>query len=681
MSNNLEAGDPIDMNGTTKYLGGNMVANGDFDLGFTGWTTMDGNEPCAPYFQIVPIGGVDGGSYLQSYANGSVATPEQFIKTIFDVSTNTDYYYSGSFANGVTNGGVYLSGDGLTVATAARVFNNTSTDNTWSTNFKTFNTGDSTKVIFYFNMLKRKAQFDKQMLCRLFDTREEAIADGIEKARNKAAIFQQYNTKYNNLNTELAQLVASVTDNDAKALSAVMSHTANAQKAYATMAVIDSLVTVSNALVQLQLSGASILAEAVAKAGAATTAAEIIEARDTLSEAIDNYITSTLQSGVVYESKFNTTNKWTVKCGTYTGGDQRAKEDLGTKFWNAWWSGIDASAGSSQTMEIKQEITNLPHGFYSLSCKAMTEHYCTSDQHAYITSGDQTAVSPVLTADYYDLASRLNMPQADVWQKLTTTPVYVEEGGSVTIGFVGSKSGAVNNAWHEIGGKNGNTPATDVSDKREGWWGATDFQLYRAPGYRMNVTPGQFGAICLPYTIRPTEGMHFYAIAGITSDHQNLCLYEIEQVDQARPCIFKSDNATAVFSGYGNYFSFAKTHDFLQGTFKATTRPEGFYVVNNGQWERLSQVTNVEAYSACLKKDVVALMAEYDTWEDELMPIVGADIDFANEILLPNDQPTLDSRRSTLHDLSGRQVGSDSQLRSGLYIQVVNGKARKYIKR
>lgn len=683
VSNNLEAGDPIDMDGATKYLGGNMVVNGDFDLGFYGWTTMDGNEPCAPYFQVVPVGGVDGGSYLQSYANGSVVTPEQFIKTIFDVDSNADYYYSGSFSNGVSNGGIYLSGEGLTVETKARVFNNSSTDNTWSTNFKTFNTGDSTKVIFYFNMLKRKAQFDKQMLCKLFDTREEAIADGIAKARLKADAFQQFNKKYNFLNTELAQHVAGVTDNDAKALSAVMSHTALAQKAYATMPVVDSLVTVSNALAALQLSGATSLTEAVNKVAATTTAAEVIELRDQLSETINNYITSTLQSGVVLESKLATTNKWTVKCGTYTGGDQRTKTDLGTTFWNAWWSNIDASEGNGKTMEIKQEITNLPHGFYTLSCKAMTEHYCTSDQHAYITSGDQTAVSPVLTADYYDLAARLNMPKDNVWQKLTTTPVYVDEGGSVTIGFVGSKSGAVNNAWHEIGGKGGSNAASDSYDKREGWWCATDFQLYRAPGYKMNVTPGEFGTICLPYTIRPSEGMHYYAIAGITTDHQNLCLYEIDEVDQARPCIFKSDNATAVFSGYGNYFSFPKSHDFLQGTFKAVTRPEGYYIVSNGQWVRLDSTTGVEAYTACLKKDVVAEMAEYDSWEEyELMPISGADIDFANIILSPDaTSSSLNSKLNSLHDLSGRQVESDRQLRSGLYIQVVNGKARKYIKR
>ena len=677
VSTNLEAGDPIDANGATKYLGGNLVVNGDFDLGFTGWTDLSGNPIGKPWFQVVPIGSIDGGSYLQAYGNGSTNTPEQWIKTVFDVEKNTDYYFSGSFANGVKLGGIYVSNDELTIESANRVFFNSNTDNVWATNFKTFNTGEKNKVIFYLISLARKAQFDKLMLCKLFDNREDAIADAIGQAKKRAEAFKTYNTKLSYLNSELDQKIADASSNDARSLSSIIGYTSQALKAYNTSAVIDSLNTVATALASLNLNGVEALQQALAYAQTANTATGIIEAKDTLQEAIDTYLTFTAVSQAVPESKFATANKWITKCGTYTGGDQRLNKQDNITFWNAWWSGINASEGNAKTMEVKQEITNLPHGYYTLSCKAMTQHYCLSDQHAYLTAGNQTAVSPVLTADYYDLWDALNLPMSSVWQKLTTTPVYVEEGGTVTIGFVGSKAGAEDNAWHQIGGKGGNKPADDVSDKREGWWGATEFVLNRAPGYQKEVTPGEFGVICLPYALRPVEGMHYYAIGGITADHQSLCLYELDEVDSGKPVIFKSDNSTAIFSGRGNNRTVPRSDDFLLGSFTSATRPAGYYLLINGAWQRLSERTAQDAFGACLKANVVTQMPEYAEWtEGPLMPISGADIDFANAIELP-EQTTVVT--DGVYTIDGRRVAAGQQLSGGLYIKVTNGKARKII--
>jgi hypothetical protein len=75
------------------------------------------------------------------------------------------------------------------------------------------------------------------------------------------------------------------------------------------------------------------------------------------------------------------------------------------------------------------------------------------------------AVSPILSKGYFDL------PVPNVWDTLTTAPIYVEAGGSLTVGFVGSKQGAQTGKWHSFGN------ATATSDNREGWWCATDFVL------------------------------------------------------------------------------------------------------------------------------------------------------------------------------------------------------------
>ena len=116
-------------------------------------------------------------------------------------------------------------------------------------------------------------------------------------------------------------------------------------------------------------------------------------------------------------------------------------------------------------MEINQTVTNLPEGYYRLECKATTEHFCISDQHAYLKNGSTVAVSPILSKGYFDL------PVPNVWDTLTTAPIYVEAGGSLTVGFVGSKQGAQTGKWHSFGN------ATATSDNREGWWCATDFIL------------------------------------------------------------------------------------------------------------------------------------------------------------------------------------------------------------
>lgn len=116
-------------------------------------------------------------------------------------------------------------------------------------------------------------------------------------------------------------------------------------------------------------------------------------------------------------------------------------------------------------MEIRQTVTGLPEGYYELECKAATEHFCISDQHGYLKSGDQEAVTPVLSHDWFDL------PVPDVWETLTTTPVYVPANGSVTLGFKSSKDGANTGWWHPFGNASGS------KDNREGWWCATGFVL------------------------------------------------------------------------------------------------------------------------------------------------------------------------------------------------------------
>ena len=79
-----------------------MLLNGDFLLGTFDWTNGAGEPLSAPYFQVVPAGGVNNSPYLQCYGNNSNANHAQSINKLIALQKNTSYYVggAGSHCNG-----------------------------------------------------------------------------------------------------------------------------------------------------------------------------------------------------------------------------------------------------------------------------------------------------------------------------------------------------------------------------------------------------------------------------------------------------------------------------------------------------------------------------------------------------------------------------------------------------
>lgn len=654
-SDDLEPGDAVQVDGATKYLGGNILLNGDFDMADALWLNGQGEPIGAPYFQVVPVGGLDGGAYLQAYGNGTVNT-EQALKTVVDIKPQTDYYFSGAVCN---YGGVFaqlnLSADGVATTTTAGSLSN-ATEN-WLTQFATFNSGEYAKAIIAFRSLAGTAQFDKLMLCQLFDSQEEALADAAEKQQMKADAFQTFNTRYPELNDGLpATLKEAIT-------------------AYHNMPRLQQLIR-DAASMQSEcrlFDDEAVLSGALSGALSAKKPAEVNDAVELLANAIEGYLSSVRLNNVIKQPSFASSTGWTTKCGTYTGGDQRTNSRDGVTFWNAWWSGLSASEGQSKTMAVRQELTGLDHGLYYLECKATTEHYCLSDQHAYIDNGDERRESPQLTADYFDLPS---VSTADRWQTLTTLPVYVNDDDALTIGFEGSKQGAVDNAWHRLG------EPTSTGDKREGWWCATDFVLHFTPQYRLSVTPEQWGVTCLPYAVHPSPGLTFYEIAGITPDLQNLCLRQIEETVAGLAFIYRSSEAEATFLEYGDAVkSTTDAPGGLRGFFKTSARvPKDYYYLTDGRWEKVvGDRPAMTSYTGILRPQTDSRsqpLAVLDGWEGATMPIVGMT---AEEMAASVAAPFVSrDGKPTYFTLDGRRVQTD-QLKSGVYIKVIDGQAKKMI--
>ena len=185
-NNTVETGDAVTTaDGKTLYVGGNLLQNGDFDFGTEGWTSGTGAAIGQPYFQVVPVGGIDGGSYLQAYGNGNMDQVSS-LKKVVDIQPETDYYFRVASRNGGTYQKVSLTENGKTEAKNVLTLEDT-TD--WLYQSGIFNSGTYSQALIAFRWLGAKAQLDKMELRRLFATYEEAIADG-------APLEQAYQTAH-----------------------------------------------------------------------------------------------------------------------------------------------------------------------------------------------------------------------------------------------------------------------------------------------------------------------------------------------------------------------------------------------------------------------------------------------------------------------------------------------------
>src|SRR5574344_263465 len=165
------------------------------------------------------------------------------------------------------------------------------------------------------------------------------------------------------------------------------------------------------------------------------------------------------KSETVEADSVRASDGWVIG-STYTGGDQRTYFKQNHTIWNAWWSVSVADAGT-QNLDIHQNLADLPSGYYAISCLAITNVGCISDQHAYVASTAGTAVSPKMTIDGWPLED----PNENLgtWDSLATAKILVSDG-KLAVGFTSTKTNANDAAY--------------ASDNRDGWWCVTHFRLY-----------------------------------------------------------------------------------------------------------------------------------------------------------------------------------------------------------
>ena len=618
-SEDMEPGEAIETADGLRYVGGNLVMNGDFQMGLDGWTNGEGQPLSQPWFQVLP-NQLNDGNFLQCYANKGKDDAGS-IKTAFDVEPNTDYVIRVAMCNA----GSYIKVDLRQKGAADDENKATLTSNSyWSTQQAVFNSGNNNEALLAFRWLSQTGKLADIELRRLFTTEQEALADGDKLNQQRALMLQPYQT-------------------------------AREQQA------VDSLLTVARAVVGLDFEGREVLQAAIEAAD-----------RSQLEAALDGYLAMEEAATQPLSPSFaDGSDGWLTKVGTFTGGDQRTATQEGKTCWNAWWSGISATEKANHTMEIRQRIGGLPEGLYSMECKAATQHYCLSDQHGFIQveSAVNTSVVPLpaiaetpkLQRDYLDV------PGTDeAWQTLTTTPVYVSgaEGDTLVIGFTSSKTGAIDNAWHRYA-KN------EDSDLREGWWCATDFRLFYHPIFRLSIVPSQWGTICLPYAYRVPQGMKLYRIAGLLSGYQQLCLEEVTETEAGMPYICMSEQPEVVYYTFGESHTPRSYNNFRGFHVTVTQARPGHYVLKDGVWKRLTEREQIADYSAIIT--TASSMPVLDSWDGVTMPIEGADKELEALSIDRVDGSSTSTAPTRYYDLGGRAVNAGKG--------VVVGKGKKVVKR
>ena len=616
----LEYGDDVSVvNGTdvkTMYLGGNMLINGDFELGAADWTNGKGETITAPYFQIVPEAGINNSAFLQCYGNGSSNADAAAIRKVIDIEENTSYYVGAAGCNNNPDKQqISVSTSNTAPGTLARVKFPKVTE--WAKLATSFTTTTQKYLWITLFELGGKAQFDDFKVCKLFDTPEEALADALAWEKKRAEAFKAFNTKYNDLNEEIDGILAS-----------------NATANEIESAIISALKTI--------------------KTRTADAAYEAI--KSDAERAIPEGLEYVYNTTAIKDGDFGSTYSWTTKCGTYKNGDQRTATHDGKKCWNAWWS-LSATGNEAQTMEVKQTVTYnssdattlLSHGLYALECKALTEHLCETDQHAYLTNNEtnETLVSVNLPIGKLDLPCF-----KDKWTTLSTSYMYVNERGSITVGFTGSKKGAKDGLWMEYGKGSGK------SDNREGWWSATDFRLRFIPVYQTATDASGWATICLPYSFIIPDGVKLYQFAGISKDGTKICLEEVTAPKAGYPYVFHS-NTTATLSFYetGTAVSSAETNaNGLRGNFAmsaANRYPLNSFVLQNGVWNKVTERFAQASFAAFIYK--TTQLPVVDEWNGTTLPLSEAVETAIKSLPTPNAQ-----HPAPTYDLSGRRV-NDSQ--------------------
>ena len=653
VDDNISFGDPVEVEEKTMYLGGNQLVNGSFDLGTYDWTTGRNGKLTAPYFQVVPVGGYNGTSYLQCYGNSTSEKTDQSVRKVITFNEGDYIYVTAAGCNngsGFSSQKIAVSYTSSTFGMADNILTMKETTK-WYKQTGTIRISEAPYLGIILYYLGGTAQFDDFMVAKLFDTPEAAIADALEWEKKRGEAFKEWNTEYPFLNTEMDNIIIKATDPNE--LESQIKRCISAVSILNTVGKIADDVTTAKAMV---MPGCDDLSIAFDKFEEANTAEEVIQYYDELISIYNEVFSYTVNSSLITNPSFSSSSTgWNVKAGTYTGGDQSVKTLSGKTCWNAWWN-VTAAGGSATTLAINQQIkaSSVVSGFYALENKALTQHYCETDQHSFLTNvsqDNQKVSSPVLPYGVQDLPQ---IADAAKWLTLVTPYIYVNDGDNLTIGFESSKDGASDNTWVRYG-----SPTT--TDMRQGWWCATGFQFRYIPAIKKEVNNSGWETVCFRYAFNIPEDVKVYNVAGILKNHQYICLEEVQGTRAGRPYVIMAPaGKEKTFFEYGRITSMEGAYQGLYGMFVESGKyPVKSLVLEDGVFKYIpDEASRIDKknYSAYID---MGDLTELDEWAEMMIPTSGLEDPTAIKSVKSAQDSKINSPE--IYDISGRRANADTK--------------------
>lgn len=173
-------GQAVFVNGKYRYLGGNVIGNGRYDYGLRGWTSNGTANLSSDNFDLITaeVFGLRCNALKAKTHTGDGGVGS--IGTFWTIESGSDYLFTQ--CSNLNPGGYQranLSADGTA---ASQEIYSSGLNNTWTQDAFTFNSGTYTKFNLRYRWIgEAKAEYTNFYLGKLFDTQEEAVADGVAK--------------------------------------------------------------------------------------------------------------------------------------------------------------------------------------------------------------------------------------------------------------------------------------------------------------------------------------------------------------------------------------------------------------------------------------------------------------------------------------------------------------------
>lgn len=191
-------------------------------------------------------------------------------------------------------------------------------------------------------------------------------------------------------------------------------------------------------------------------------------------------------------------------------------------------------------------------------------------------------------------------------------------------------------------------------------------------GYvRESLTDGNFGTICLAYSVSANEftGATFYQIEGLkeANGSKEIILSKVESLEAGKPYLFQADNATLIAAYTGETTSTATEHNGLIGSLEECDVPESMYLLSDNKIVKCGMGCKIAANRAYIDLDKVPT---YNPTEAPAKVYSLKVYEQSGTTSITSAVPSDTPASSVAYDIFGKKINSNTYRN----VQIINNK-------